>query len=204
MEIKNVETKEKLREVFNFLTKLFYEEAVQNNEHYYTMSERYIEMSDQFEKDKQLLLYMEEEGKIIAALTSKKMDKENKNITLGVMGVDKEFRGKGIAKLLVKEMEKRCKDKDILHLDFGARIRACPVYAKLGYKPSLMVQVFDFVNIEEVKKANIFNLKEKSSWQSDTYGFVIFEVPGIDLKYVNEFESKVPTAYAQFIFEKDL
>lgn len=51
MEIKAVETKEKLKEVFVFLSRLFFEDAKEYNEHYYTMSERFTEMSHQFEKD---------------------------------------------------------------------------------------------------------------------------------------------------------
>lgn len=51
MEIKVVETKEKLKEVFVFLSRLFFEDAKEYNEHYYTMCERFTEMSHQFEKD---------------------------------------------------------------------------------------------------------------------------------------------------------
>lgn len=63
MEIKVVETKEKLRKVFIFLSKIFFEDAKEHNEHYYTMSERFTEMSNQFEKDNELLLYIEENKK---------------------------------------------------------------------------------------------------------------------------------------------
>lgn len=204
MEIKTIQTKEKLKEVFNFLSKLFYEEAKEYNEHYYTMSERFTEMSEQFEKDNELLLYIEEDGKIVAGLTSKGMDKEKKKITLGVMGVAQDYRRKGYAKFLITEFEKRCKEKEILHIDLGARFRACPLYMAMEYRVSLMVQVFDFETIEDVKNANNFNLKEGFSWQGDTYGFVFFDVPQVDEKYIKNFENKVNTAHAQFIFEKDL
>ena len=56
MEIKVVETKEKLKEVFIFLSRLFFEDAKEYNEHYYTMSERFTEMSHQFEKDNELII----------------------------------------------------------------------------------------------------------------------------------------------------
>lgn len=112
MKIKTFQTREKLNEVFNFLSRLFYEEAKEYNEHYYTMSERFIEMSEQLKKDNELLLYIEEEGKIVAGLTAKNIDKEKKKITLGVMGVAKDYRRKGYAKLLITEFEKRCKKKE--------------------------------------------------------------------------------------------
>ena len=204
MNIKTIKNERELKKVFKFLSELFYDEAKEHNEHYYTMSERYVEMLGQLEKDKELLLYIEEDGKIVAGLTSKNMNAEKKKITLGVMAVDKNYRGKGYARALIEEFEKRCREKGVLHIDLGARIRACPLYQKLNYTPSLMVQVFDFNTIADVKKANILKLKEGFSWQGDTYGFVFFKVLEVSEKYIKHFEYNVKTAQAQYIFEKDL
>lgn len=204
MDVKIIENERDLKRLFNFLSELFYDEAREHNEHYYTMSERYTEMKNQFEKDNELLLYIENNGKIVAGLTSKNINDEKKKITLGVMAVDKNHRRKGYASALVEEFEKRCKDKGILHIDLGARIRACPLYQSLGYTPSLMVQVFDFNTIEEVKNANTLNLEEGFSWQGDTYGFIFFKVDEIKEKYIKHFEDSVKTAQAQYIFEKNL
>lgn len=205
MEIKTVQSKEKLKEIFNFLSRLFYEDAKEYNEHYYIMSERFKEMSIQFEKGNELLLlYIEENGEIIASLTSKGMDIKSKKITLGIIGVTKKYRQRGYAEILIKEFEKICKIKEILHIDLGARFRACSLYKKMGYTPSLMVQVFDFETIENVRKVNRYNLKEKSSYQEDTYGFIFFDIPDINEKYIKCFENSLSTTHVQFIFEKDL
>ncbi len=202
--IKTVKNKKELKKVFEFLSMTFYDDAKKNNEHYFTMSERLIEMEKQLEVDNELLMYIEEDKKIIAAITGKGMDTEKKKITLGVIAIDPNYRKKGYAKAMINEFEKRCKDKGIKHIDLGARFRACPLYIKLGYKPSLMIQVFDFANIDDVKKANKFNLKEGFSWQSDAYGFVFFEIDEIKEEYIDWFEQNVKTAHAQYIFEKDL
>jgi DNA-binding transcriptional regulator YiaG len=77
--IKTVKTEEKLKEIFNFLAKTFYDEAIAYNEHYFTMSERYTEMKEQYNQCKEMILYIEEDKKIVGALTSKKM-KINKKI----------------------------------------------------------------------------------------------------------------------------
>lgn len=204
MKIKTIKNKDEVIKVFRFLSKLFYEEAKEYKEHYFTMSERYQEMVMQFKKDKELLLYVEENNKIIGALTSKGMNLDSKKITLGVMGVLKEYRRKGIAKLLINEFEKRCKEKGILHIDLGSRFRACPLYLSLGYKPSLMIQIFDFETIENVRKVNKYGLKEGTSWQGETYGFIFYEIPKVDEKYIQGFEKHLSTVHAQFIFEKDL
>lgn len=202
--IKTVKNKKELKKVFEFLSMTFYDDAKKNNEHYFTMSERLIEMEKQLEVDNELLMYIEEDKKIIAAITGKGMDTEKKKITLGVIAIDPNYRKKGYAKAMINEFEKRCKDKGIKHIDLGARFRACPLYIKLGYKPSLMIQVFDFANIDDVKKANKFNLKEGFSWQSDAYGFIFFEIDEIKEEYIDWFEQNVKTAHAQYIFEKDL
>lgn len=202
--IKTVKNKKELKKVFDFLSMTFYDDAKKNNEHYFTMSERLMEMKKQLEVDNELLMYIEEDRKIIAAITGKGMDTEKKKITLGVIAIDPNYRKKGYAKALINEFEKRCKDKGIKHIDLGARFRACPLYIKLGYKPSLMIQVFDFANIDDVKKANKFNLKEGFSWQSDAYGFIVFEIDEIKEEYIDWFEQNIKTAHAQYIFEKDL
>lgn len=67
-----------------------------------------------------------------------------------------------------------------------------------------MVQVYDFITIEDIRKENIFNLKEKYSHQGETYGFIFFEIQSIDEKYIKHFETNVKTAFVQYIFEKDL
>lgn len=67
-----------------------------------------------------------------------------------------------------------------------------------------MVQIFDFVKIEDIRKANKYNLEEISSNQTPTYGYILYKVPSISKKYITSFENKVPTAIVQYIFEKDL
>lgn len=202
--IKTIKDEKELKELFDFLSRTFYDDAKKYNEHYYTMSERFEEMKKQLEVDKDLLMYIELDGKIIAGITGKGMDLEKEKITLGVIAVDSNYRKKGIAKELINEFEKRCKDKGIKHIDLGARFRACPLYISLGYKPSLMVQIFDFATLDDIRKANVYNLKEGFSWMSDAYGFMFFEVDSVKEEYIKCFEDKVPTSYVQFIFEKNL
>lgn len=204
MKIQTVQNKNELKKVFNFLSKTFYEDAKVNDEHYFIMSERFIEMKKQFDIDNEFLMYILENKKIISAITGKNIDTEEKKITLGIIAVDYNYREKGYAKELINEFEKRCKNKGINHIDLGARFRACPLFIKLGYKPSLMIQVYDFVNIDDIKKVNKFNLKEKYSWQTETYGYIIFEIDEVKRKYIDWFEQNVKTAHAEYIFEKYL
>ena len=164
-----------------------------------------LEEEKQLEEDNDFLMYITEKDKIVAALTGKNIDKKHKKITMGVLAVKKaSYRKQGYAKKLIKEFETRCIKKGIKHIELGARFRACPLYINLGYKPFLMVQVYDFITTNEIRKANTFQLEEKSSYQSDTYGFIIFKVDNVKKEYVDHFEKNIKTSYAEYIFEKNL
>jgi hypothetical protein len=49
-EIKTVKNEKDLKRVYYFLSKTFYEDAIEYNEHYYSMADRYKEMLDQLKK----------------------------------------------------------------------------------------------------------------------------------------------------------
>lgn len=202
--IETVKNEGEIKKVFNFLAEIFYDDAKKHNEYYFTMTERLEEMKKQFEIDNEMLMYIEKNGKVIAGITGKGMDKEKQKITLGVMAVDSNYRRQGLARLLINEFEKRCKEKEILHIDLGSRFRACPLYTSMNYKPSLMIQVFDFVSIEDVRNKNKYKFEEGFSWQGDGYGFIFYKVNEIKEEYIKWFEENVKTAHAQYIFEKDL
>ena len=202
MIIKNVETKEKLNEYYHFFTKVFYEDAVKHNEHYYPMFNAYTKIAEQYEKDPTLLLYIEENGEIVATLAAK--DSTNDSITLEALTVLETCRGKGYATLLVNEMENRLAKKGITNISLGARIRACKVYMKNKYSPTLLVQVNDFATIDLVKKANKYNYKIVNEYQNEVCGAVFFEVDSVNEEVVDYFEKNVPTAHANYIFTKKL
>lgn len=202
--IKTVETKEELKEVFRFLSETFYRDAIKHKEYYFTMSERFEEMSKQFSLDKSYLMYIKDKDKIIAAITGKNSNPKEGKITLGVLAVDEDYRRKGLAKKLVLAFENICKEKGIKHIDLGARFRAVPLYLKLKYKYSLMIQVFDFKTIDDVRKENKYNFEEGFSYQGDTYGFIFYKVDDVKEEYIKHFEKNVPTSHAQYIFEKDI
>ena len=204
LEIKTVKSEKELKNLFDILSEIFYDDTVENKEHYYTMSERYEEMKFQFKNDKDFMMYIEDNNRIVAGLTGKNLDFEKKKITIGVLAVKKEYRMKGLATKLVNEFENRCRKKKIEHIDLGARSRACNFYKNLNYNYSLMVQVFDFVTLNDVRKLNKFNLNEIYSWQGETYGFIKFKVNCIDKEIIDYFEKNIKTAYAQYIFEKDI
>lgn len=203
-EIKIVNNDKDLNQVFNFLSKTIYDDSILHKEKYYPMSSRLEEIKKQLKIDKDFLMYIEENNHIVAAITGKNMDLTKKKITLGILAVSPSKRRLGYATKLIREFEKISLKKGITHIELGSRYRASSLYEHLNYKYSLMVQIFDFVKLEDIRKANKYNLKEISSNQDSAYGYILYKVPSISKKYISYFEKKVPTAIAQYIFEKNL
>ena len=203
-EINTVETNEEVKELFEFLSSTFYRDAIKYNEYFYDMKDRLKEMIDQFKIDKSFLMYIKDNNKIIGGITGKNMNIKDSKITMSVLAVDEDYRNKGLGTLLIKEFENRCLEKNIKHIDLGSRFRATNLYLKNGYKYSLMVQVYDSCTIDDIRKCNKYNFKELSSYNSDTYGFIIYEVDSIKEEYINNFENNIFSSYVQYIFEKDL
>src|SRR5574344_63457 len=106
--IYTIENEKELKELFNFLSRTFYDDSVEYKEHYFTMSERYDEIKKQYLVNKKFLMYIKEDNEIIAGITGKNMNVDKQSITLSMLAVDKKYRRKGLASKLVLEFEKKC------------------------------------------------------------------------------------------------
>ncbi len=201
MDIKTIKTKEDLKNLFDFFVDVFKLDAEEYNEKFYDMTERYKTMEKQFDADNEFIMYIKDNDKIIAGITGSNMN--NDKITLSILGVDKKYRNNGLAKKLILEFEKRCKEKGVCNIDLGARKRAVKLYSDLGYSYSLLVQVTND-KIDEIRFNNKYNLKEKRSYKSNSYSYVIYDVNDIDNKYIDNFINKIDGCFAQYMFEKRL
>ena len=202
MNIKFVDSQVKFKEYYDAYTKVFYEDAKEYNEHYYPMYNSYSKLLEQYQKDKELLLYIEEDDQIIATLAAK--DVSEQEATLEALTVNKSYRGKGYASLLLKEMEKRLVQRKVAKISLGARFRACNVYLKNGYLPTLLVQVSDFATIDLIKSNNKYNFEIVNEYQNDVCGAVFFKVDDVSKNVIEHFEREVPTAKASYIFTKEI
>lgn len=202
MNIKFVDSQVKFKEYYDAYTKVFYEDAKEYNEHYYPMYNSYSKLLEQYQKDKEILLYIEEDDQIIATLAAK--DVSEQEATLEALTVNKSYRGKGYASLLLKEMEKRLVQRKVAKISLGARFRACNVYLKNGYLPTLLVQVSDFATIDLIKSNNKYNFEIVNEYQNDVCGAVFFKVDDVSKNVIEHFEKEVPTAKASYIFTKEI
>ena len=202
MQIKHVENKEKLKEYYHFFSRVFYEDAKEFGEHYYPMFNTYSKIEEQYNKNNKLLIYIEENNIILGCIGVK--DLHDSEATLDVLAVDKNHRGKGYASMLIKEIEKRLIDEGIKEVSLGARFRACNVYLKNGYKPTLLVQVNDFATMDLIKSANVYDYEIVNEYQNEVCGAVFFKVDEISKSVIDHFESSVDTGHASYIFTKTL
>ena len=108
--IHTINTLQELNEVFLFISETFYLLSKQIEEHYYPMGQRFEEMEQQFNVEKELLYYVKNDrGQIIAALTTKNYDRERKCITLAILCVKEGYRKLGIGSSLLNRFEVDCK-----------------------------------------------------------------------------------------------
>ncbi|XMB86760.1 GNAT family N-acetyltransferase [Mycoplasmatota bacterium WC44] len=203
--IKTVETIDKLNKLFYFFSRTFYHEDKARKTNYNFMNERYEEMKKQFLLDPSLLFYVEHNMEIVAGLTIKNR-KENNIATIGLIAVKKEFRGMGIGELLIKSTEDICNQKGIVKLNLGARPYSIDFYSKIGYSPTLMVQIFDFETIENVKKVNenYKNFSVINEYKDVAYGYIFFEIDEVDVEIIKHFEDKLDVCQVLYVFTKDI
>lgn len=194
----------KLIEIFYFLSKTFFLEDMNEGNRYIRMGDRYAEMLQQFKKDKEFIYFMEKDSTIISALYAKEDTKDK--MTIGAIAIAKEYRGLGLGKKLMLKVESDCKKKNYKSINLGARLNAIDFYKGMGYFPILMVKVFDFESIDNVKKINA-NYKKFSiinDFEDISYGFVMFSVDEVNKEYPSYFDDRLDVSDTQYIFVKDL
>lgn len=203
--VKRVKEELILINLFYFFSKTFFYEDKEHNQRYEYMYERYNEMKRQFEVDKDLLFYMEDKNEIIAGLTIKNRN-EKDEATIGMLAVSRNYRNKGIAEMLMRTAEDECSKKGIKFLSLGARVNALNFYKKMGYNPMLMVQIYDFETIENVKNVNdrYKNYPIINEYKDVAYGFVFFEIENLLIKDINHFENNLDVCNVQYVFTKEL
>lgn len=66
--------------------------------------------------------------------TGRTIDLENGSLKIGRVCILKEYRGKGIGRLIMEEIERSAKEKGYSNLILGAQCRVSEFYNAVGYK----------------------------------------------------------------------
>lgn len=192
MIIDNVKNIDELDAVLQFVFAVF--PQLENGEHKYSR-DFWVERMNELP---QLLLYAKDGNTICGSVFGWV---ENNNVTVAHCCVHANYRGKGIGRALMLELEKRVKELKYCGIALGSVENAEGFYEKLGYKGSLLIQS-DKHSIEELKA---FNKKYEVIYTSVYDGKinqVCLRLPCADREFQREYEKAFPGCWTQMVFGK--
>ncbi|HEY8349375.1 MAG TPA: GNAT family N-acetyltransferase [Clostridia bacterium] len=126
---------------------------------------------------------------------------DNGAVTVATCCVDAAYRGKGIGKALMLEVEKRAKALGYHGIALGAAEGAEGFYEKLGYQGSLLIQS-EKHSIDELKSFNTKYEVIYTNIYDGTVNQVCLRLPSIDREFQRKYEEAFPGCSTQMVFGK--
>ena len=194
MEIKCIKNDTELDHVLDFVQKTFskinfiFPEELYNRDFYMNKI------------NSNLLLYMVDDGKIVASIFGYE---DNNNITIGHICVDDNYRNKGIGKIMMDNIENRIRNLGYKLITLGSLESAEGFYENIGFKGSLLIQseintideLLSVKNNYEIAWTNIYDKKINQ---------VCLSLKKPDRELQNKFKEIFPDCNTQMIFQKVL
>lgn len=146
----------------------------------------------------ELLLYAKE-GDTICGSVFAWID--NSEVTVAHCCVNNAFRGKGVGKALMIEVEKRVKELGYHSIALGSVEGAERFYEKLGYTGSLLIQS-EIHSIDELKSLNQSYEVIYTNVYDGTVNQVCLRLPFVDREFQRMYEKELPGCYTQMVFGK--
>lgn len=188
--VKNLnELESVLQLVYNIFPHLKYEEYRYNFDFW----------ADKLKELPELLLYARD-GDVVCGSVFAWDD--NGGITVAHCCVDKAYRGKGIGKALMVEIEKRVKDLGYPGITLGSVEGAEEFYEKLGYKGTLLIQS-DMHSIDELKSFNKKYQVLHTNVYDGTINQLFLNLPFCDREFQLKYEKAFPGCSSQMIYSKN-
>jgi len=147
----------------------------------------------------ELLLYAKDGDKVCGFVLAWN---DHGTITAATVGIDKEYRGQGIGKALMLELERRVKALGYHGIALGAGEGAEGFYEKLGYKGSLLIQSEKY-SIDELKALNTEYEVLYTNVYEGKINQVCLRLPKIDRELQRKYESTFPGCSTQMVFGKE-
>jgi len=147
----------------------------------------------------ELLLYAKDGDKVCGFVLAWN---DHGTITAVTVGIDKEYRGQGIGKALMLELERRVKALGYHGIALGAGEGAEGFYEKLGYKGSLLIQSEKY-SIDELKALNTEYEVLYTNVYEGKINQVCLRLPKIDRELQRKYESTFPGCSTQMVFGKE-
>ena len=148
-----------------------------------------------FQKDPRYIVIAKENNKIIGAVLSS--DENEDTLLIGELAVDEKYRKAGIGTKLIQQLEQNAVKLNKKEISLGAQEPAESFYLKLGYSPSLFIQLTGNNRLEEIKKC----ISDRVVWENTGDGFskLIIQTNGVDKKLQKHIIDKTG-AHTQYLF----
>ncbi len=148
-----------------------------------------------------LLIYVRYEGRIIGCMMG---SIEDDHVLVGPVAVAESYRGRGIGKAMVKELEARSKQLGHHTLILGAAEEAEPFYLKCGFDAHLFVQLPEPARLNQLKALNphypvAWEAKDDNGWSK-----LMLRTPKIDKSLQERYERAFPSCATQTVFIKNI
>lgn len=163
MDIKTVKNEKDIDKLVKFFEEVFSEFTIIDEHSLLAKKEM---MMSQFKEKPEYIIYIEDKNKVLAALFSF-YSKPTNQLIVGVIGVDKENRYKGLGSKLLDEISKRAKKNKINSIYLTSKTINYDFYIKNGYKPVLNYVVFDYISKEDLERFNRYGF--------ELYDYYIYE-----------------------------
>lgn len=147
----------------------------------------------------ELLLYAKDNDTICGSVFAWA---DNGGITIAHCCVDNIYRGKGVGKTLILEVEKRVKSLGFHDIALGSAESAEDFYEKLGYTGSLLIQS-EKQSIDELKSLNTLYEVIYTNVYDGTVNQVYLHLPHADRELQRRYEETFPGCNTQMVFKKN-
>ena len=128
---------------------------------------------------------------------------DNGSVTIAHCGVARAYRGMGIGKTLMLEVEKRAKSLGYQSIALGSVDGAEGFYEKLGYKGSLLIQSEQH-SIDELQSLNTSYEVIYTNVYDGTVNQVCLRLPIVDRELQLKYKESFPRCSTQMVFGKRL
>jgi len=192
MLIEHVKNMDELEAVLQLVFSIF--PQLENGEYKYSRK-FWVEKMNELPE---LLLYAKD-GDVICGSVFAWVD--NGGVTVAHCCVDHAYRGKGIGRALMLEVEKRVKALGYHSIALGAVEGTEGFYEKLGYKGSLLIQSEKYT-VDELKSLNKTYEVIYTNVYEGTIHQLCLRLPSPDREFQRSYEEAFPGCSTQMVFGK--
>lgn len=194
--MKIVREKRNLDRTHLFYKKIF-ESVVDTSNPVYSREEWALRMVN----DSELMLYVEDSKEVIAIVFARRQGEDG--MILGPVAVHQDYRGLGLAKKMIHQIETNGKKKGITSVSLGAVEIANDFYSKLGYKGSFLVQSESY-DVNQLLALNTGYDIEFTNIYDQKVNQVCYKMNQPDKELEKRYKKLLPNSFTMMMYKKDI